>query len=209
MSMPETTTLTQEAPDAIAAEVPRNKLYGLMAEFATVDAIFRAAERIRDAGYRHWDTMTPFPVHGLDKAMGIKATFLPVLVFGGGLTGAIIGFVLQWFTNATGFEIWAIVFVEGYEFFISGKPMLSGSVYPIVMFEMTILLSAFAAVGLMLLLNGLPRWYHPCFKSDRFARVTDDRFFLVLEAKDPRFQREQCEALLESLQPLSIEALEV
>jgi len=106
---------------------------------------------VRDAGYTRWDACTPFPVHGLDKAMGIKPTILPVLVFFGGLTGATIGFVLQWFTNASAFDFWFMVPVRGYDFFVSGKPELSGSVYPIVMFELTILLSAFGAVGFMLL----------------------------------------------------------
>ena len=87
-------------------------LYGLLAEFETPTAIYSAAERVRDAGYRWWDCHTPFPVHGLDRAMGIRPTILPWLVFGAGATGTTIGFILQWFTNATSFNLWAFVWVR-------------------------------------------------------------------------------------------------
>jgi hypothetical protein len=184
------------------------KLWGLMAEFETPAAIMHAAERVREAGYKWWDCHTPFPVHGLDKAMGIQPTVLPVLVFFGGLTGCIPGTILQWFTNGTGFDMWLIVWVRGYEFLISGKPFSSVPTWIPVVFEMTILLSAMAAVGWMLLLNGLPQLFHPTLKSRRFARATDDRFFLVIEARDPKFFRDRTEALLDSLDPISIEALE-
>jgi hypothetical protein len=184
------------------------RLWGLVAEFDTPSAIFHAAQRVREEGYRWFDCCTPFAVHGLDKAMGIKPTFLPILVFFGGLTGAIAGIVLQWFTNSVSFDIWALVFVRGYDFMISGKPFASVPAWIPVIFELTVLLSALGAVGWMLLLNGLPRHYHPLFKSDRFARATDDRFFLVIEARDPRFSRRKTQALLESLEPLSIEAVE-
>ncbi|MCZ6835579.1 MAG: DUF3341 domain-containing protein, partial [Planctomycetota bacterium] len=146
--------------------------------------------------------------HGLDKAMGIKPTILPILVFFGGITGTMVGALLQWFTNASGFDFWAIVPVRGYEFLISGKPLSSFPTWIPVMFELTILFAALGAVGWMLLLNGLPRWYHPVFKSARFARATDDRFFLVIESRDPKFVRSKAESLLKSLDPLSIEALE-
>jgi hypothetical protein len=179
-----------------------------MAEFDSPAAIMHAAEKTRDAGYRWFDCHVPFPVHGLDRAMGVRPTVLPIFVFFGGLTGAVMGAILQWYTNAVGFDFWLIVPVRGYEFLISGKPFLSGQVYPIVMFEMTILFSAFAAVGGMFIFNGLPKLYHPTLKSRRFARATNDRFFLVLEAKDPNFVRADAEALLQSMSPLSIEALE-
>jgi hypothetical protein len=184
------------------------RLYGLMAEFATPAAICHAAERVRAAGYRWWDCHVPFPVHGLDRLMGVRPTILPLLVFGAGATGAILGLVLQAFTNATGFGIWALVPVRGYEFFISGKPLNSLPAWIPVIFELTVLLSAIGAFVFLMLLNGLPRLYHPLFNSARFARATDDRFFLVIEARDPRFFREETEALLTSLHPLSIEAVE-
>jgi len=196
---------TSSTGDATAAP---GKLYGLMAEFDTPAAIMAAAEKVRDAGYRWWDCHTPFPVHGMDQAMGIKPTILPILVFFGGLTGTTLGVLLQWFTNATNFDFWLLVPVIGYDFPISGKPLSSFPTWIPVVFELTILLSALGAVGWMLLLNGLPRHYHPVFKSANFARATDDRFFLVIEARDPKFVKSKTQALLETLDPLSIESLE-
>ena len=183
-------------------------LFGLLAEFETPAAIMDAADKVREAGYRWWDCHTPFPVHGLDKVMGIRATILPLLVFGAGLTGTTIGFVLQWFTNATDFHFWLIVPVTGYDFLVSGKPFFSLAVYPIVCFELTVLFAAIGAVVLMLVLNGLPQLYHPVFKSKRFARATDDRFFILIEARDPRFYREKTEDFLRSLGAAEVEALE-
>ena len=184
------------------------KLYGLLAEFETPRAIYLAAEKVRDAGYRWWDCHTPFAVHGLDKAMGLPMTILPWLVMGAGVTGATIGFLLQWFTNAAGFNVWAVVWVRGYEYLISGKPMLSGAVYPVVMFELTILLAALGTVTCLLLLNKLPMLYHPCFKSERFLRASDDRFFIVIEARDPEFYRNKTESFLQSLGATAVEELE-
>jgi hypothetical protein len=187
---------------------PRPRLYGLLAEFDSPRAIYEAAKRVRAAGYRFWDCCTPFPVHGLDRVMGVKMTILPLLVFGAGATGCILGLLLQWFTNATDLPAWFIVPVRGYAFMISGKPFWSLPANIPVIFELTVLLSAVATVTLMLLLNGLPRLYHPLFKSKRFLRATDDRFFVVIEARDPKFYREKTERFLESLDPISIEAVE-
>lgn len=185
-----------------------DEVFGLMAEFETPAQIMHAAEAVHDAGYKAWDCHTPFPVHGLDKAMGVKPTILPVLVFACGSVGLALGFLLQWFTNASSLEVWFFGIVRGYEYLISGKPMVSLPAWIPVMFELTILLSALATVGLMLVLNGLPRLSHPLFKSVRFARVTDDRFFVVIEARDPKFDPSATQALLESLNPSSIEVLE-
>lgn len=193
--------------EAHRAPMP-SRLYGLMAEFTTPAEIVAAAERVRDAGFRWWDCHTPFPVHGLDKAMGIRATILPVIVFLGGLAGALTGLLVQSFTNASSFDFWFLVPVRGYDFLVSGKPLMSLPAFIPVIFELTILLSALTCVGVMLIFNGLPRLYHPVFKSYRFGTASDDRFFLVIEAKDPKFGREKTEALLESLSPVSIESLE-
>ena len=185
------------------------ELYGLLAEFETPGAILAAAGKVREAGYRWWDCHTPFAVHGLDKAMGIRPTILPWLVMGAAMTGTTLGFLLQWFTNATGFDIWVPpVVVRGYEFLVSGKPMVSLQVYPIVMFELTILLGSLGTFAVLMLLNKLPMLYHPCFKSERFQRATDDRFFIVIEARDPKFSRPRTEAFLKSLGPAAVEALE-
>jgi hypothetical protein len=184
------------------------QLYGLLAEFETPAAISEAAERVRDAGYRRWDCHTPFPVHGLDKAMGIPPTILPWIVMACGTAGATFGFLLQWFTNATSFDLWALVWVRGYDFLISGKPTLSGAVYPVVMFELTVLFSALGCVVVLMLMNKLPWLYHPCFKSQRFLRATDDRFFIVIESRDSLFVRSKTGEFLESLGPVAVEELE-
>ena len=197
-----------KSPATARAEEDPGKLYGLLAEFETPAAIYEAAKQVHDAGYKWWDCHTPFPVHGLDKAMGVRPTILPVLVFLCGVTGTTIGFVLQWFTNATNFDFWFLVPIRGYDFLISGKPALSGAVYPIVMFELTVLLAAVGCVVLMLLLNGLPMLYHPLLKNDRFRRATDDRFFIVIEARDPEFYRRKTQTFLESLGPTVVEAVE-
>jgi len=186
----------------------REQLYGLLAEFETPAAISEAAERVRDAGYRSWDCHTPFPVHGLDKAMGIRPTILPWIVMACGVGGATFGFLLQWFTNATSFDLWALVWVRGYDYLISGKPTLSGSVYPVVMFELTVLFAAVGCVVALMLLNKLPLLYHPCFKSQRFLRATDDRFFIVIESRDSLFVRGKTGEFLKSLGPVAVEELE-
>lgn len=208
MSTPGTSEVTRPAADQSSTAPRAGKVWGMMAEFDTPHAIYEAAKRVREEGYRFWDCCTPFPVHGLDKAMGIKPTILPILVFFGGLSGLIAGILLQWFTNAESFDLWALVTVRGYDYLISGKPLASIPAWIPVIFELTILLSALGAVGWMLLLNGLPRLYHPTLKSQRFARATNDRFFLVIEARDPLYRQQKTEALLESLKPLSIERLE-
>ena len=190
-----------------APAAKKNKTFAIMAEFATPADIYHAAEKVRDAGYKWWDCCTPFPVHGLDKAMGVRPTILPVLVFFGGLTGTLLAIGLQIITNATQIDL-PMLFLHGYDFLISGKPYISGPAFVPVTFELTVLLAALSSFGLMLLLNGLPRLYHPCFKSVRFARATDDRFFLVIETRDPKYSPARTEELLKSLHPLSIETVD-
>ena len=180
-------------------------LWGVMAEFSSPGAILKAAPQVREAGYRWWDCCTPFPVHGLDGAMGIKPTILPVIVFFAGLTGLITAFSLQTFTNATDWNVWAMVWVTGYPYLISGKPMLSLPAFIPVMFELTILFSALTAVFGMFIMNGLPRLFHPLFNNRKFDRVTDDKFFIVIESKDPKFFRDRTIAFLESIGAESVE----
>jgi hypothetical protein len=168
----------QEAPE----------LYGYLVEFEDVDQLLAGAEQVRDAGYTCWDAHTPFVVHGLDGAMGIRATKLPYVVFACGLTGTVGGILLQWFTNA--FD---------YPFLISGKPIFSLPANIPVAFETTILCAAIGALLGMLAFNGLPQLSHPLHASARFKRATDDRFFISIEARDPSFDRQRTRELLESL----------
>jgi len=171
---------------------------GCLAEFETPAALLEAANKLRDGGYTRWDAHTPFPVHGLDQAMGLRATILPWIVMGGGLTGCATGLGLQWWTNA-----------HNYPFLISGKPFWSIPANIPITFELTILFSAFAAFFGMLILNGFPRWHHPVFASERFRRVTQDRFFLSVEAEDPLFDEAKTAELLRGLGAAHVEKLEV
>ncbi|RMH04804.1 MAG: DUF3341 domain-containing protein [Planctomycetota bacterium] len=152
------------------------RLYGVLAEFEDVDSLVAAARKVREAGYTRFDAHTPFPVHGLDDAMGVQPTILPWIVLLCGLIGLGGGFLLQWWTNAV-----------DYPFVISGKPLfgLPGAVP--VAYELTILLASFGAFFGMLALNGLPKWYHPLFRVARFSRATSDRFYLVIQGSDPFF----------------------
>lgn len=201
-------TITTPRPDVASGKPAGAPIYGLIAEFSTPAAIMHAAEEVRKQGFRWWDCHTPFPVHGLDKAMGVNTTILPLLVFGAGATGTTLGFLLQAFTNSSSITIWALVWVTGYPFMVSGKPILSMPAFIPVMFELTILLSALSAVGLMFLLNGLPRLHHPLLGNRRFLRASDDRFFISVEARDPAFFRSKTEQLLKSLGARSVEAVE-
>lgn len=180
--------------------------FGLLAEFEDVDTLLHAAAGVRDAGLRRWDSHTPFPVHGLDKAMGLTPTRLPWIVFCCGLTGATIGLCLQLYTMAT--ELPGLPsFAQGYPMIISGKPFASVPAFIPVTFELTILLSAFGSFFGMLLMNGLPRHYHPTLRSERFRRVTNDRFFISVEADDPVFDWRQTRAMLENLGASAVEEL--
>ena len=206
--MSSTTTKTVTSTSSDSANAPTKKLYGLIAEFETPGQVLKAAEQVRDAGFKWWDCCTPFPVHGLDKAMGIRPTILPIAVFCAGISGTAAAFALQGFTNATDWSIWALLWVTGYPFLVSGKPLMSLPAFIPVMFELTILFSALGCFSMLFGFSGLPRLHHPLFKSRRFRRVTDDRFFIVIESRDPRFFKARTHAFLESLDPISIEAVE-
>ncbi|HJO15783.1 MAG TPA: DUF3341 domain-containing protein [Phycisphaerales bacterium] len=183
-------------------------IWGLAAQFTSPREIYEAAGKVREAGYRWFDCHVPFPVHGLDKAMGLQYTILPVIVFFAGLTGLCLSIFLQVFTNSLELNLWAIVPVIGYQLEVSGKPLISAPAFVPVAFELTVLFSALTTVAFMLLLNKLPCLYHPVLKSPKMKRITDDRFVLVIEAKDPNFTRAETQSFLESLGPERIVELE-
>jgi len=169
---------------------PDTPLFGMAAEVPSASALYHAAEKVRDAGYTRWDVYSPFPIHGMDHAMGVKKSWLSELVFIGGLSGLTIAALLTFYPST----------IE-YPLIVAGKPVNFFTVpafFPI-MFELTVLLSAFTATFGMLALNGLPRWNHPIFNWDRFDRVSDDGFFLAIEATDPKFNEEATRAMLEGL----------
>lgn len=188
-------------------EMHESELYGLLGEYDNVTSLKKAAERVRDAGYSRWEAYTPFPVHGLDKAMGHKPTILPWLVLVAGISGCLGGLFLVWYTNATSIEGMPHA-LRGYDYIVSGKPFFSlpANIPPV--FELTILFSAIMAVVGMLVLNLLPRFHHPVFTSERFARATQDRFFIGIEADDDQFDRERTQQLLRETGALTIEELE-
>ncbi|MEE2883322.1 MAG: DUF3341 domain-containing protein [Planctomycetota bacterium] len=169
----------------------------MLAQFDTADLLMSAAAKVRDQGFRLWDCHTPYPVHGLDQAMGIRPTILPWLVLGGGATGFAGGLLMQGWMNAV-----------DYPFLISGKPFWSIPASIPVAFELTILLSAFGAFGGMLLLNGLPRFYRPHFRSDRFRRATADRFFISIDGRDRQFDVVANSKLLTDLGATAVEVIE-
>ena len=163
-------------------------LYGLMAEFRTPGELVAAAHKARQAGYQKMDGYSPFPIEELAEALGFHYNRLPWLVLAGGITGAVVGYGLQYWTS-----------VIAYPLNVGGRPLHSWPSFIPPTFETTILFAALAAVLGMLALNGLPMPHHPVFNAPRFALATRDAFFLCIEADDPRFDREQTRRFLESL----------
>src|SRR5438270_7248574 len=163
------------------------KTYGMIAEFRTAAAVLHAAEKVRDAGFRKWDVFTPFPVHGMDRAMGLKNSKVGWFTFLGGVTGYTSGMIMIWWMN--GFD---------YPLAVGGKPLFSPYAAFPPSYELTILLGAFGSLFGMLFLNRLPRLNHPLLKHKSFALATHDRFFIVIETLDPKFSAAQTRALLES-----------
>jgi hypothetical protein len=168
-----------------------------LAEFDSADAIIGAAEKVRDAGYQSWDVHTPYPVHGMDAAMGLSDSRLGWIVITCGLTGLSLAVtMIQW--------------MNGYDYplVIGGKPPDAFASMVPIMFELTVLLSAFGAVFGMLGLNQLPKHFHPVFYSDRFESFSHDKFFVSIEAQDKQFDVGKTRAFLESLHPSYVELVE-
>jgi hypothetical protein len=166
----------------------------LLAEFDSAGAVLHAAEKLRDAGYTQFDSHSPFPIHGMDAAMGLKDSKLGWIVFPIGLTGTTLAFLMMWWMNGV-----------DYQLVIGGKPPYSLPSQVPIMFEVTILLSAFATVFGMFHLNRLPRHHHPIFNSERFKGFSDDKFFVSVESIDPKWHVEKTKNLLEGCNPSHIE----
>ncbi|MBZ5537903.1 MAG: DUF3341 domain-containing protein [Acidobacteriia bacterium] len=159
-----------------------------MAEFETAETLIAAARAAREEGYRRLDAYSPLPVEGLAEAIGFHDRRLPVIVLIGGIVGCLSGYYLQYWASAI-----------SYPLNIGGRPLNSWPSFIPITFEMTILVAALSAVLGMLALNGLPMPYHPVFNTPRFALATRDRFFLCIEARDPKFDREKTKSFLASL----------
>lgn len=165
----------------------RRRLYGVIAQFESPGDLLAAAQRAYAEGYRKMDAYTPMPIHGLAEAIGFRRNYLPLLVLIGGLFGCGAAYLMLW-------SIETIV----YPLNVGGKPFNSWPAFIPITFETTVLFAALAAVLGMLALNGLPMPYHPVFNVPSFALASNDRFFLCIEAKDPKFDYEATRKFLES-----------
>jgi hypothetical protein len=164
------------------------ELYGLMAEFDTPEPLLEAAHRAREAGYCQMDAYSPMPVEGLAEAVGFRSTMVQRLVFTAGLLGATGGFMLCWWMT-----------VIAYPHNVAGRPLNSWPAYVPITFESMVLISCLTAMVGMLALNGLPQPYHPVFNVARFEHASRDKFFLCIEATDPKFDPQATREFLEQL----------
>jgi len=188
------------------------RVHGYLAEFESPKALYKAAKQARDAGLKNWDVYSPYPIHGMDAAMGLGRSKLPHFVFFGGALGLATGFTLA---SATQTVVFGKLFswLPGglpYPTVVQAKPtdiFTTPAFFPI-MFELTILFSAFTTLFGLLALMKLPRLHHPLFESDNFARATDDAFFMCIEARDPKFSRDETEGFLREIGATDVELVE-
>ena len=173
-------------------------LYGIMAEFDNPTAVVAAARRSYEAGYRRINGYSPYPIEELDEAIGFKHTTLPLIVLIGGILGGLGGFFMQYW-----------IAVINYPLNVGGKPLNSWPAFIPITFECTILAAATAAVLGMLVLNKLPQPYHPVFNNPNFALATRDRFFLVIEANDPKFTHGEAMQFMRTLGARDVTDVEV
>lgn len=176
----------------------KTPLYGIMAEFEGPSELISAARRTYEAGYRRINGYSPYPIEELSEAIGFTHSSLPLIVFIGGLLGGIGGFAMQYWIE-----------VINYPINVGGKPYNSWPAFIPITFECTVLVAAFSAVLGMLILNKLPQPYHPVFNAPNFALATRDRFFLVVEASDPKYKHDEVAALLKSLDAMEVNDVEV
>ena len=167
---------------------------GLLAEFGSVGKLKAAAAKVRDEGFTRWDVHSPFPIHGIERAMGVRPTPLPWLVLAAGVAGGTVAIGMQWWMNAI-----------SYPQVISGKPFFSLPANIPVAFELIVLFSALAAFGGALALNQLPQFSHFLFRAKRFHRATTDGFFISVAADDPKFDEAATAGLLEGLDATAVE----
>ena len=174
-------------------EDPTPKLYGLLAEFDSATAIVTAARQAREAGYVKVDAYTPFPIHELDAALRLPRTKLPWIVLAGGVAGLLAGLGLQYWASAI-----------AYPMNVGGRPYASWPSFVVPAYETTILFASITAVVAMILLNGLPQPYHPLFNAPTFSSASADRFFLCIEAVDPKFEIGATRQFLQELRPVGV-----
>lgn len=174
-----------------------DRVWGVMGQFDTVVDAYHAAEKMRDAGFERWDLHSPFPIHGIEEAMGQKRTILPFIIGGGAATGILAAISMQYWITAV-----------DYPLVVQGKPFDAWEPFMMIIFELGVLFSAFSALFGMLALNGLPRWNHPLLRKDRFLDSSDDKFFVVVESSDPNFNPEQTSRFLSQIGASAVELVE-
>ena len=172
---------------------PISGIYGVIAEFTNPQDLLDAANKARDEGFTEMDAFSPFPIHGMSEAVGFSKTRLSTIVLTMGLLGGLGGFFMCWYAN-----------VIAYPLNIGGKPLNSWPAWIPIAFECAILLAALGAVFGMLALNGLPMPYHPVFNVRRFDQASRDKFFLVIQARDPKFNLDEVRNFLDTLHPREI-----
>lgn len=166
----------------------RSDLYGIMAEFDEPQRLLDAARRAREEGYRCMEAYTPFPVEGLSKVIGVRRLWVPLIVLIGGICGGLGGFFMQYYAAAL-----------HYPLNIGGRPLWSWPAFIPITFELTVLCAALSGAFGMLAINGLPQPSHPVFNVEQFGLATQTKFFLCIEAADPKFSIEETREFLESL----------
>ncbi|MFP4166070.1 MAG: DUF3341 domain-containing protein [Opitutales bacterium] len=170
--------------------------FGIIASFPDAPSLFHAAEKVRDAGYRKWDTYSSYPIHGMPEAQGQPRSKVPIFTFLGGFLGFFGGAIMVWYMNA--FD---------YPLIVGGKPFFS-PVFPFpIMYEMTILLAAFGSLAGMFITNLLPQHHNPLFESGTFLEVSGDRLIIGIEARDPKFDAEATRRFLEEIGGSDIEEI--
>ncbi len=186
-----------EPPDEDEPREGKKRVALYLAQYDTSAKVLHAAEKVRKAGYTVWDTHTPFPVHGMDRAMGLPDSRVGWIVFFSGLAGVSGAYLMMWWMGGV-----------DYPLVVGGKPGFTLPSSVPIMFELMVLLSSFGAILGMLHLNKLPRHHHPVFESERFRAATDDQFFLSIEAEDPKFHVDETKAVLEGTHPVALELVE-
>ena len=171
--------------------------FGLLARFEGPEELMKATVKVRDFGFKKFDCHTPYPVHGLDEAMGLKRSILGYIVGMGAVGGASIGMLLQWYVSTVDYPV-----------VISGKPYFSWQAYMIITFVLMVLGGALSALLGMFHLNRMPTYNHPLFNSKVFERATDDGFFISIESKDSLFDEKNTVAFLESIGGKDIEVVQ-
>jgi hypothetical protein len=171
--------------DELEAANSDSPAVGLIAEFAGPDQLLQAARRVRDAGFRCFDVHAPYPIHGMDAAMGLGRSQLGWIVGGAGLVGVLVAIGLQYYPS-----------VIEYPLITGGKPYDSWPLFVPIIFELGVLFAGFAAVLGMFALTNLPQWYHPTLKHRPFLEATDNKFFLAIEAEDPHYDESETKQLM-------------